>query len=104
MKFSLYKFVIVLVLFFQVALFISLNTYLNALGVPYRYEERRSALMNWANTHTPESMAVFDREVKLLDAHLQKRAIIMFAVFLTIDGIGIYYFWNYRVKSAPDSK
>jgi hypothetical protein len=104
MKFSLYRFLIVFVLIFQIVLFICLNTYLNALADPYRYEERRNALMNWGNTHTPESDAVVDRKLKLLDEHIQNKAIIMFAVFLVIDGIGIYYFWNYGIKSAPDSK
>ena len=100
MKFSSYKIFIVLALLFQVVLFIWLNTSLDTLGDSYRYEERRTALMNWGNAHTPESKAEFDREVKLLDEHLQKRAYIMAAVFLIIDGIGIFCFWNYGVKSS----
>jgi hypothetical protein len=102
MKFSLCRFFTVLVLLFQIVLFISLNTNLNALGDPYRYEERRNALTNWGNTHTPESKAVFNGEVKLLDEHLLNRAIIIVTVFLVIDGIGIYYFWKQGIKSSPD--
>ena len=91
-------------LLFQIVLFIGLNTHLNTLGDQYRYEERRNVLMNWGNTHTPESKAAFNGEVKLLDEHLLNTAIIMAAVFLVIDGIGIYYFWNHGIKSSPDSQ
>jgi hypothetical protein len=102
--------VMLLVLFFQIVLFISLNTYLNALTAPYRYEERRKAFKDWADEKTPESRAVFDQEVKLLDVHLKNKAIFQVAVFLVIDGIGIYCFWNYGAKrrqlpnASPDSK
>jgi hypothetical protein len=106
-------FIVLLMLFvllFQIVLFISLNTYLNALTAPYRYEERRKAFKDWADKQTPESRAVFDKEVKLLDVHLNNKAIFQGVVFLVIDGIGIYCFWNYGAKkrqllnASPDSK
>jgi hypothetical protein len=98
MRISTQRIFIVLVLLFQFVLFISLNTYLNALTAPYRYEERGKALKDWADKQTPESRAVFDKEVKLLDVHLKNKAIFQGALFLVIDGVGIYCFWNYGVK------
>ncbi len=101
MKFSPHKILIVVFLFLQIVLFICLNTNLNSLGDPYRREERRAALMNWGNTHTPESEAELRYEIKLLGKHLNKQACVMASVFLIIDGIALYCFWRYSVKSAP---
>jgi hypothetical protein len=98
-----------MVMLFQIILFLNLNTYLNALTAPYRYEERRKAFKNWADEQTPESKAVFDKEVKLLDTHLNNKAIFQGTAFIIIDSIGIYFFWNYGAKKRkpgipPDSK
>jgi hypothetical protein len=95
---SLYRIFIVLILLFQIGWFLIPD--LNTLLDPYRYEEREKALMIWEKEKTPESKAVFDNERHLLYVHRQNRALLIFTVFLVIDGIGIYYFWNYGVKKT----
>ena len=96
MKTLAIRFVIVLALFFQVGWFLLPS--LNILADPYRYDERQKAGVDWMREKTPETKAVFDQERRLLRAHLRTRAFVAFSIFLVVDGVGIYYFWNYGHK------
>jgi hypothetical protein len=107
MNFSLHRFFILLALLlvlpFQIAWVIKPS--LNILTDSYRHEERTNALKLREDKQTPESKAMVDRELHLLDVHLKNTATMWLVVFLVIDGIGIYYFWNRGVKgrSSPDT-
>ena len=96
MKMSPYKVFIVLMIICQIGWFLIPD--LNTLSDSYRYEERWATFTNWAALKTPESKAIFDHERHLLYVHRQNRAYLIFAIFLIVDGVGIFYFWNYGQK------
>ena len=54
----------------------------------------------WGQHQSSETQAAFDREVALLDKHMFYRTCVVLAALLTIDAIGIYYFWRYEPWKA----
>jgi hypothetical protein len=69
--------------------------YTKTMAFPYRYDERQKALADFVREKSPETRLVFDQERPLLNKHLQCRAGLSSILFLVVDGVGIYYLWNY---------
>ena len=66
----------------------------NSYRDPYRFAERRKALMEFGDKQTPDSQAAWDKERELLARHQRSKILLGVATFLVIDGIAIYYLWN----------
>lgn len=64
----------------------------------YRYQERRKAMADWARQQTPETKALWDAEKRLLSVHQDHRALFVIASFMFVDGVMVYFLWNYGEK------
>jgi hypothetical protein len=64
------------------------------LDEPYRHSERFATLVAKSQHPSPDAEAAFNKEVDLLHAHMQRRGLAQFALFLVLNGAGIYYFWH----------
>ena len=70
------------------------------LDESYRHDERFATLVAWSDHPSPETKAAFDAEVKLLDEHMARRQIGIWAVVLAIDAVGIYCFLRYVPRTT----
>jgi|GEM_PF-6743877 len=66
----------------------------------YRHDERFATWAASKQHPSPETKAAFDREVALLDRHMNERALSVLAGVLAIDAIGIYFLWRYAPKKT----
>jgi hypothetical protein len=83
---------IITVLLFQFGWFLLPD--LNILTDSYRYQERSTALKNWAINKTSETTAAWQNERHLLYVHRQNKAIIVASSFLIIDAIAFAWIWK----------
>ena len=97
MKAIHWRIIIVLLLLLQVAWFLQPG---DRLADPYRYKERQKAYLDWMRDKTPESHAIFQKERGRLYDHQGLVAIVTVLSFLVLDGVGIYYFWNYGIRKT----
>jgi len=97
MKKSSKKIVILVVLVLECAWAVwpRLSLHGPVLDEPFRLEPRRGTLFSWMDNPTPKTKAAYDAEVKLLDQHMERRALAILAAVLVVDVAGIYLFWRH---------
>jgi hypothetical protein len=69
----------------------------SAIGgtVSYRHEERLKAYRDYLRDGSPDTKAVFDREMDLMLKHEAWKIYLSLGLIVIADGIGIYYFISY---------
>lgn len=88
---------ILVVVFAQLAWLIRprISLHGDVLDEAYRHDERFATLVAKSQHPSPETEAAFNREVDLLHAHMERRELGYFALFLVLNGSGIYLFLRY---------
>jgi hypothetical protein len=66
----------------------------------YRHDERFKAMVAWSDHPSPQTKAVFDSEVALLDKYMAERATVVLIAVLVIDALGIFLIWKYVPTKA----
>ena len=99
MKKNLARIIIVLLVAAEIAWFIS-PSHKSLMGDAYRNQERIAALNQNASQPSLANQAIVDNEMKLLSEHAAIRHFEIFAVFLGLDGILIFLFWNPKASKV----
>lgn len=73
------------------------------MGDRYRNRERIEALRQYGENPSPATWAVVEKEFALLNRRLAYRHIALFTLFLVLDGVLIFYFWNFGAKRGLKS-
>jgi hypothetical protein len=89
----LFRMLIFLAVLFQIAFFFVPDLHPDLAH--YRFAERRQALSNYARKQTPQTLAAWKEEMRLLNAHRGNQALLVLIAFLTVDGVAVYFLWNY---------
>lgn len=92
--------VVILVLEFAWATQPSISLHGAILDESYRHDERFATLVAWSDHPSPETKVAFDAEVKLLNEHMARRQVGIWAVVLAIDAVGIYYLLRHTPKTT----
>jgi|SRR5208337_2754990 len=66
---------------------------------PYRNAERMEALRAWLLHPSATTEAANKRENEMLYTHLARRGLVELAALALLDGVGLFYFWNYGKRT-----
>ena len=97
--------VICLVLLVQLAIVMPHASSGNILGgISYRGQERSAAMDAMMTNRTPETVAAFREETRIAMRYYEHRKLarsgVILAIFLVLDGVGIYLLRRYGKRKA----
>ena len=64
------------------------------VDVSFRRHERLASFADYNFHPSPATKAKFDEEMKLLNKHEECKLYLALIIFVIVNGVGIYYYWN----------